>query len=67
MGNSRVVLEESDSHRQTSGDVTPLGERHRNAEAKLALGAVWCPQIGAWTLERQGRESAFGNCLFRGL
>lgn len=61
VGQSCVVLEGSDSHGQTSGDVTPLGERDRNAEAELALGAVGRPRIGAWTLQRQGRDSAFGD------
>lgn len=50
VGNSSVVLDGNDSHKQTSGDVTPLVERTRNTEAKVALGAVWCPQNGAWTV-----------------
>lgn len=43
VGNSCVVLEGSDSHGQTSGDVTPLGEKRRNTEAKLALGGRVAP------------------------
>lgn len=45
VGNSSVVLEGRGSHKQTSGaDVTPLGEKNRNAEAKVTSGAKYCLQ-----------------------
>lgn len=51
MGDPGVVLEGTGSHKQMSGDdVTPLGERHRNAGAKVTLGAMWYPSQCAGTL-----------------
>lgn len=61
MGNSRAVLQGSDSHKQTSGDVTPLGERNRNAEAKVALRAVRRPQNSAWTVTTALHEHPKGR------